>query len=192
MSIQTHPAMQAFKTYAPEGAESILQEAQRVTHGERQQSYGRPFDDYTRAAELANILLNSQLQAADVAMIMLCVKLSRESHNPKRDNRVDIAGYAWVLDRCREQQEHDYAQAMIAAEAASVPTGTREDFLDIPDFLRQREHLHESPKWGGGSPMTAAPMNAAAEAVEAKRKGPTMAERIAATEAALEVGDDQN
>jgi len=31
-------------------------------------------------------------------MILLALKLAREQHKPKRDNRVDIAGYAWVLD----------------------------------------------------------------------------------------------
>lgn len=35
---------------------------------------------------------------------MIAVKISRECHRPKRDNRVDIAGYAEVLDMVIEFQ----------------------------------------------------------------------------------------
>lgn len=131
------------KTYAPEH-ESILKEAERTTHGDRQQDYGHPFDNHDRIAKLANILLGRGLTASDIALIMICVKLSREVCNPKRDNRVDLAGFAWVLDRCREQEEHDYAQEMKEmGRRVNVPAGTidEKELLDIPHFLRQDPQL---------------------------------------------------
>ena len=37
---------------------------------------------------------------------MIAVKISRECHRPKRDNRVDIAGYAEALDMVVNYREH--------------------------------------------------------------------------------------
>lgn len=87
--------------------ESILEEAQRLTHGDRNADYGHPLDDYTRTAALVSAMLAHKLKepitAAEMALAMCCVKLSRQVHRPKRDNLVDLAGYAWVADRCVEE-----------------------------------------------------------------------------------------
>ncbi len=94
-------------TIVDEGGESILQEAQRLTHGDRNADYGHPLDDYTRTAALVSALLAHKLlepiTAAEMAAAMGCVKLSRQMHAPKRDNMVDLAGYAWVSQACIEE-----------------------------------------------------------------------------------------
>lgn len=88
-------------------SESILEEAQRLTHGPRQADYGHPFDDYMRTAALVNAMLSHKffepLTAHEMALIMCCVKLSREMNHPKRDNLTDLAGYAWVAQECQEE-----------------------------------------------------------------------------------------
>lgn len=88
-------------------SESILEEAQRLTHGPRQADYGHPLDDYTRTAALVSALLEhklvSPLTAHEMALVMGCVKLSREMHSQKRDNLTDLAGYAWVAHACLEE-----------------------------------------------------------------------------------------
>lgn len=93
----------------PQAAESILEEAHRLTHGDRAKAYGPPHQDYGKVAQMFNALvghkLKEQLTAMDMAMAMCCVKLSRQAHIPKRDNAVDLAGYAYVMDDCREAQE---------------------------------------------------------------------------------------
>lgn len=87
--------------------ESILEEAQRLTHGDRNKDYGHPLDDYTRTAALASALLAHKLkepiQAHEMALLMICVKLSRQVNSPKRDNMVDAAGYAWVSQECIDE-----------------------------------------------------------------------------------------
>ena len=40
-------------------------------------------------------------EAREVAMFMVALKLSRETHQRKRDNWVDIAGYARCGSLCR-------------------------------------------------------------------------------------------
>lgn len=89
--------------------ESILQEAQRLTHGARNKDYGHPLDDYTRTAAMVSAMLAHKLKepltAAEMALAMVCVKMSRQVNAPKRDNMVDAAGYAWVSHACLEELE---------------------------------------------------------------------------------------
>jgi hypothetical protein len=94
--------------------ETALEEAQRITLGDRQQDYGHPYENYAKAAALQTVVLGGKLKepltAEDVIMLMMCVKLSREIHKPTRDNRVDMIGYASCLDRCYELTEAEKAE----------------------------------------------------------------------------------
>jgi len=80
--------------------ESILDEANRITATVRHGDYGHPTDDFTRTARMWNGILASKLRegehvtAMDVPLCMIAVKLARQAHRHKRDNLVDIAGYA--------------------------------------------------------------------------------------------------
>ena len=82
---------------------SILTEAHGLVHGDRQRAYGHPAVDFSRTAALANVLLASKLSRdlgpEDVALFMVCVKLSRECHEHARDNLIDACGYL----ECRER-----------------------------------------------------------------------------------------
>jgi hypothetical protein len=86
--------------------ESILEEAQRLTHGDRGKAYGPPHEDYGKVAQMFNALIGAKLKepltAMDMALAMCCVKLSRQAHRWTRDNMVDLAGYAWVADECAQ------------------------------------------------------------------------------------------
>ncbi len=86
----------------PPAPESILAEAIRITGGDRQQSYGSPKPNHDLIAAGWSILLRTKVTAEDVCRCMVWSKLARDMHSPKRDNVVDIAGYAWVLDQSRE------------------------------------------------------------------------------------------
>jgi len=85
-------------TETPSPPVPVLTEAAAVTSGERQNDYGHPRDDFTRTAAMWNGLLAGKLRAPitaiDIPLCMIAVKLAREAHRHKRDNLVDIAGYA--------------------------------------------------------------------------------------------------
>lgn len=90
-------------------AETILQEAQRLVHGNRGADYGHPLDDFARTAKMWSGLFRDLLrpgvefEAPHVGMGMVCVKLSREMNKPKRDNMTDGAGYCETVQMCREE-----------------------------------------------------------------------------------------
>jgi hypothetical protein len=84
--------------------ESILQEADRLTNGDRNKAYGHPFDDYSKTVGAFNALTGRNLTVEEGIIFMVCVKLSRETHAPKRDNRVDACGYMNCLQKVAERR----------------------------------------------------------------------------------------
>ena len=86
-----------------EPREAILDEAKRLVHGDRNDDYGHPFHDFNRAATMWTVILETRVTAEDVALCMIAVKIAREVNKPKRDNLVDIAGYAEALDMVRQE-----------------------------------------------------------------------------------------
>ena len=87
------------------GESTVATEAHSLVYGDRQGDYGHPREDFTRTAVIWTGLLHHKLadgafiDAEDVARCMVGVKLSRDVHSPKRDNRVDGIGYLITLDR---------------------------------------------------------------------------------------------
>jgi len=86
-------------TLAAEPVESILAEADRLVHLDRERQYGHPAVHHTRTSMLWSAYLGVSMQPWDVSMMMVLDKVARQRHCPKRDNLVDIAGYANVADR---------------------------------------------------------------------------------------------
>ncbi|RTL04103.1 MAG: hypothetical protein EKK62_17050 [Acidimicrobiia bacterium] len=99
-------------------SETILQEAQRLVHGDRQGDYGHPYDDYTRTGRMWGAILDGWLRqqpgfahippVPDVdpcvgTLLMAAVKISRQVNRPKRDNMTDLAGYAECTQMCVER-----------------------------------------------------------------------------------------
>lgn len=74
----------------------ILQKAEAIITGERQQNYGTPEDNFKRIASLWNAYMGDDLfDAVDVAMMMALLKIARISTGTQtEDSFVDLAGYA--------------------------------------------------------------------------------------------------
>lgn len=98
---------EVFELY-PKQHETILEEAARITSGDRNASYGPPNQDFQRTAEMWTGLFRDKLkdgkkfEPQDIATAMILLKCSRQVHQKKRDNWVDIAGYAYCGNRCDE------------------------------------------------------------------------------------------
>lgn len=98
--------------------ETILEEAQRLVHGDRGSAYGHPYDDFSRTAQIWSAILGTPVSAEQVSLCMVGLKISREVNKPKRDNRVDGAGYFETLDMVR--QEADRRSRLSAKEESEI------------------------------------------------------------------------
>ena len=73
----------------------VLEAAQAIVSGAREEQYGRPEDNFTRIAALWGAYLGRLLTASDVAAMMVLFKVGRLSTGAGSDDTwVDIAGYA--------------------------------------------------------------------------------------------------
>jgi len=87
--------------------ESICEEAFRIQGRDRQQDYGDPTKNFDDIANLWNAYFQISddkeafycIEARDVAHMMILMKIARNCHKPKRDNAVDMAGYAQCLGK---------------------------------------------------------------------------------------------
>ena len=82
---------------------SVLLEAEGLVHGNRGADYGHPLDDFSRTAKMWTAILGHPVTANQIGLCMIAVKLSRECNKPKRDNLVDIAGYAETVQMVKDE-----------------------------------------------------------------------------------------
>lgn len=74
----------------------ILETAAKCVVGDREEDYGSPEQNFDRIAALWSIYLGiADITAKDVAAMLALLKIARiASGHAKRDNWVDLAGYA--------------------------------------------------------------------------------------------------
>lgn len=87
--------------------EGALDEAIKLTTGDRQQAYGNVSDNLTRIANLFKAYMGDRsvhsITAADIAAFNVLTKLSRVATNPThRDSWVDAAAYAAIGLECAQ------------------------------------------------------------------------------------------
>lgn len=82
---------------------TILEEAQAAVYGDRANDYGTVTDNFQRIADYWNVTLKSNLKTPitpeQVGLCMCGVKMARQAFKAKRDNLVDLAGYAATLEK---------------------------------------------------------------------------------------------
>lgn len=87
--------------------ERLLLDAAEATR-ERGKSYGPPRDHFARTVGAINAMfahkLKEPLTPADWGMFMVLDKIAREQNAPKKDNLVDVAGYAACVAEIVEQE----------------------------------------------------------------------------------------
>ena len=81
-------------------------EAASHVYGERQASYGHPATDFERTGRIWGAILGiDDVPPHLVALCMAGLKISREVNMPKRDNLVDLIGYAICAKRVKDYEE---------------------------------------------------------------------------------------
>ena len=106
------------KTATAQRTSNVLTEAASLVFGPRQADYGPPIDNfsdealaftaYLRARKLVagtSPVQRNELSPRDVAMLNILQKVIRDGNVPKRDNLVDIAGYALTAERLDERRK---------------------------------------------------------------------------------------
>jgi hypothetical protein len=105
------PGTEAKITYVKQ---TILQEADAITSGDRQKAYGHPSNNHGCTAEMQQAYLERReaacqakgemflLDARDVCMLNIIQKISRDANMRQRDNLIDIVGYARNMEMIEE------------------------------------------------------------------------------------------
>ena len=89
-------------------AAQLLHEASQAVCGPRQHAYGPPALNHACTADLWTAYLLRRfgvklpVTGRDVCLMLVLQKVSRDSNMPKRDNLVDIAGYAANAEECAD------------------------------------------------------------------------------------------
>lgn len=82
--------------------EKLLDEAKAIVCGDRDRQYGKPEDSFYVIAKLWSAYTLCCLDERDVAMMMILLKVARDvSGESKRDNLIDIVGYAACAAECK-------------------------------------------------------------------------------------------
>lgn len=111
--------------------ETILDTAARITATERQADYGHPREDFERTAAMWSAILGVHVPADRVPLCMIALKISRHCHKPKRDNLVDIAGYARTIERLQESEvpgpgiDHESLLGLYETTIGTMPPDVR-------------------------------------------------------------------
>lgn len=85
-----------------EGEKSILSEAEEIVNGSRHSDYGDARESFSSVATIASVMTGKELAPEDCCAVLMAVKLVRESFKHKRDNLVDLCGYAELMNRLKE------------------------------------------------------------------------------------------
>jgi hypothetical protein len=79
---------------------SLLADVKKIVV-EREAAYGPPAEHWGKAAAIANLLFDLDLNAEKWGKLWIVDKLVRDGTVAQRDNLMDIAGYADGIDRVR-------------------------------------------------------------------------------------------
>lgn len=88
--------------------DDILEKARSIINGERAGTYGKAEDSFATIAEMWGAYLNNPVTSADVANMMILLKVARNSSGVyKDDNWIDICGYAALGAEIQNNTEHE-------------------------------------------------------------------------------------
>lgn len=106
--VTNHVSVNAPEPPPPAKKMTVLEEAASVVDGPRQADYGHPSINHARTAMMWSAYLGIPVSSRDVCMLNVLQKVSRDRNRPKRDNPVDIAGWARNAEMCEEPVKAEF------------------------------------------------------------------------------------
>lgn len=101
----------------------ILDKAKTIINGERQGTYGHAEDSFGVIAKLWSAFLGKELSSADVANMMILMKVARNSSGVyKDDNWIDICGYAALGGEIQDSGNKTESTGVFHLEKVIFPT----------------------------------------------------------------------
>lgn len=100
--------------------DDILDKAKSIINGERQGMYGEAENSFSVIAQMWTAYLGRDLTSADVANMMILMKVARNSSGVyKDDNWIDICGYA-ALGGEIQSKYNNFSQYMYDPESRKI------------------------------------------------------------------------
>ena len=81
--------------------QDVLEDAMACVLKDRDDQYGEPEDSFGKIAEYWSAYLESDVSARDVGLMLALMKIARMRNSDKRDNFIDLAGYAACAAECK-------------------------------------------------------------------------------------------
>jgi hypothetical protein len=92
---------------------NVIEEANKIIYGDREQTYGHPTVNLNRIATQWSLYLNQKYEAQlqitpeDVCWMMADLKKARQMNANKRDNLVDAIGYIGLIEVVYQENSKD-------------------------------------------------------------------------------------
>ena len=88
-------------------SKEILEEANKLIGGDRNDDYGDKLTNHQNIAALWSVFLRKNITPHDVAMCMALVKVARLMHAHKKDSYLDLAAYAAIAGEIEARTNKD-------------------------------------------------------------------------------------
>ncbi|WP_200962214.1 DUF6378 domain-containing protein [Mycobacterium sp. Root265] len=111
--------------------DNVLQEAEKLIFGDREETYGDPSESFARIANLWTAYIGKLIEPQDVANLMILLKVSRTKGTFHRDSFVDIGGYAGLAERLHKADSTPAPVGRIARRYDSLTSAAT--FLTLQD-----------------------------------------------------------
>jgi hypothetical protein len=90
---------------------TICEIADYLTSEDRIKDYGHPADNFADIAAMWSVIIGTNVTPTQVGLCNVATKICRHLNKEKRDNLIDMAGYAKTLDIIAQyEKDKDYEE----------------------------------------------------------------------------------
>ena len=122
--------------------DDILDSAKSIINGERQGTYGKAENSFAVIAQMWTAYLGKDLTSADVANMMILMKVARNSSGVyKDDNWIDICGYAALGGEIQSKYDNfgEYMNEPVSDKVSTLKEDLNDWFNEECSILEIKE-----------------------------------------------------